>query len=131
MFTDAAAEASVRGDVAAKIAAIEALDSEILAPLIGNPGEEPCRILVLSDHIASIESRRLERGPVPYVMVDWEGGRLSPPAALSGLAGFWAKLTGRKRPAEDDAASRTFNERLCELSHPLTDKALRERLLAA
>ncbi len=135
LFTDGAAEASERGDTAAKIAAIEALDAEILAPFIENPGEGPCRILVLSDHIASTESRRRERGPVPYAMADWEGGSLAPPASpphfTDALAGLWAKLSGRNRSAGNDAASRTFSERLCETSRPLTARTLRERLLAA
>ncbi len=129
LFADDAAGASERGDAAGKVAAIEALDAEILAPLLGDPGDEgPCRILFLSDHIASTETRRGVLGPVPYAMADWEAGRLSPPAGRSGLAGLWGRIFGRNQSAATPSA---FSERLCETSRPLSGKALLDRLLAA
>jgi 2,3-bisphosphoglycerate-independent phosphoglycerate mutase len=135
LYTDDATSAAERGDTAGKIAAIEALDAELLGPLLENPGADPCRILVLSDGIVSTETRRPEPGPTPYAMADWIDGRLAPPPGPRGLvntlAGLWHNMTGQSRPAGSGEAPPAFSERLCEHAPPLVGVGLLKRLLAA
>lgn len=131
LVADGAAGPSERGDGAGKIAAIEAFDSEFLSFLSECRDTEVFRILFLTDCIASTEARRRVAGPVPFAMADCHEGRLSVPPPPSGLFGFWAKISGQWGPGGRGGEIQTFSERLCEASRPLTDRALRERLLAA
>lgn len=130
LFLDDALSASERGDAGGKVAAIEALDADIIAPLLADPGA-PCRFLVFADHIASTETRRAVPGPVPYAMADWKDGRLSPPAGRSGLMGLWEKLSKRSL---SDSPPRAFSEHLSAITttpRPMSGRALLGRLLAS
>ncbi len=62
-------EASHQGDADAKVAAIEAIDALIVAPLVeylGRCGDH--RVLVCPDHPTFISTKTHSRGHVPYVM---------------------------------------------------------------
>jgi 2,3-bisphosphoglycerate-independent phosphoglycerate mutase len=132
VFADHAAQAAERGDLREKVAAIEALDGEILAPLFADPGTSgPVRILLLADYIASTESRRPVHGPVPFAMADWADGRLSGPPRPKGLAGLWERLTSPRGRSADGPPASGFNERICDTVRPLSGPALLGRLLAA
>jgi len=71
-------EASHQGDFATKIASIEAIDREIIGPVMeaiekfGDPGTDPdapgWRVLVLPDHYTLCSTRRHDATPVPFAM---------------------------------------------------------------
>lgn len=62
-------EASHEGDAGAKIEAIEQIDRHIVRPLMDYGGERGgLRLLVVPDHITSVESKRHMRGAVPLAM---------------------------------------------------------------
>jgi 2,3-bisphosphoglycerate-independent phosphoglycerate mutase len=67
----AANEASRSGDAQRKVAAIERLDRELVAPLLawveGDGADR--RILVTSDHVTSVESPPKVAVPVPFVLL--------------------------------------------------------------
>jgi len=123
-----AGEASERGDLDGKIAAIERFDAEVVAPLTDEPGA-PCRILVAADGVAPVESLGRTRDPAPYAMADWEAGELRPPRPPGGVAGLVERLLGRG--GRGGAPARSFSELLSETRRPLEAGALRRRLLAA
>lgn len=73
-------EASHEGDVGAKVRAIERVDSAVVGPVMDAVATHPgLRLLVLPDHVTSVESRKHERGLVPFAMwgrgVKAESGR--------------------------------------------------------
>ena len=73
VHVEAPDEASHDGDLKAKIRAIEQVDSEIVGPVMAASSLYPdLRVLVLPDHITSVEQRRHARGPVPFAM--WGAG---------------------------------------------------------
>lgn len=69
VHVEAPDEASHSGDVAAKIAAIEAFDELVLGTILSEIKEEH-RILLLPDHPTPIEIMTHSAEPVPYVIYD-------------------------------------------------------------
>jgi len=71
-------EASHQGDFATKIASLEAIDAEIIGPVMdalsdyGDPGSDPdapgWRVLVLPDHYTLCSTRKHDPTPVPFAM---------------------------------------------------------------
>jgi 2,3-bisphosphoglycerate-independent phosphoglycerate mutase len=59
-----------RGDVTQKVAAIEALDAEIVGPLLDGLAAAGAdwRLMVLPDHATSCAERRHTAEPVPFVV---------------------------------------------------------------
>ncbi|MBI3129125.1 MAG: hypothetical protein HYZ11_16080 [Candidatus Tectomicrobia bacterium] len=128
VWLDEAGEASGRGDLEAKIKAIERLDAEMIGPLLRDPGAGgPCRILAAAGAAASVESLSRLAGPAPYALADWEDGKLRPPSPPGGLSGLWRKLRGEGAPAAP--GPRMFSELLCATAKLLEPRALRRRLL--
>jgi 2,3-bisphosphoglycerate-independent phosphoglycerate mutase len=64
VHVEAPDEAAHMGDVAAKIAAIERIDAEVLAPLAARP---ELAMLVLPDHFTPVQARTHTGAPVPFV----------------------------------------------------------------
>jgi len=80
VHVEAPDEASHEGDVKAKIRAIELIDREIVGPFMAAAAElGELRLLVVPDHVTSVENRLHMRGPVPFAI--WGTGV----AAQSGL----------------------------------------------
>jgi len=106
VHVEAPDEASHEGDLKAKIRAIEQVDQEILGPVMAASADYPdLRVMVLPDHVTSVEQRKHVRGLVPFAM--WGAGI----DARSGL-GF----------AERTAAQ---TEVVCEQGHELMGSFLR------
>ena len=63
-------EASRSGDAKRKVAQIERVDRELVAPLLEWQQEQPGerRLAVVSDHSTSVETRGRGDGPVPFVL---------------------------------------------------------------
>ncbi len=62
-------EASHQGDASAKIEALEQIDRKIVGPIMEYADKNAdLRLLVLPDHVTSVESRRHMRGTVPFAM---------------------------------------------------------------
>jgi 2,3-bisphosphoglycerate-independent phosphoglycerate mutase len=62
-------EAGHMGDAGEKIKAIEAIDREIVGPLLERlPGLGPFKILITSDHATPVERKTHVRAPVPFAM---------------------------------------------------------------
>jgi 2,3-bisphosphoglycerate-independent phosphoglycerate mutase len=90
-------EASHQGDWATKVASLEAIDREILAPVMthlegyGDPetgdGSEGWRVLVLPDHYTLCATRKHDATPVPFAM-----------------AGAWVRSVVERTLTEEDAA---------------------------
>jgi 2,3-bisphosphoglycerate-independent phosphoglycerate mutase len=124
LCVDDPAEALLASNFEGLTASIEAIDKEIIGPLIEDPGAgEPCRILALSDRVGSL-------GPSPWAMAEWRAGALHPPAPPGGLTGLWRNLTRGRLTAAPSPRTDVFSEKLCENWPPLSGKALRMRLLA-
>lgn len=64
-------EASRSGDAKRKVAQIERVDRELVAPLIRWQQELPAerRVMVISDHTTSVETRGRGEGAVPFVLL--------------------------------------------------------------
>lgn len=72
LHVEAPDEASHMGDLDLKIEAIERIDRKALSPLIDAlEGEEDVRIMVVTDHITSVESKTHEPGAVPFAIADF------------------------------------------------------------
>ena len=90
-------EASHQGDWATKVASLEAIDREILAPVMahlegyGDPesgdGSAGWRVLVLPDHYTLCATRKHDATPVPFAM-----------------AGAWVRSVVERTLTEEDAA---------------------------
>lgn len=90
-------EASHQGDWKTKVAALEAIDREIVGPIVkeleryGDPQQDPeaegWRLLVLPDHYTLVSTKKHDATPVPFVM-----------------AGAWVKAMVR-RPFTERAAA--------------------------
>ncbi len=63
-------ECSHHGDLAGKIAAIEAIDREILGRIQAELGQTPYRILLMPDHPTPIARMTHTATPVPFVLFD-------------------------------------------------------------
>ncbi len=64
-------EAGHLGDLDEKIKAIEAIDRDVLGPIVeGLRRLDDCRILVVPDHATPIRTRGHLEGPVPYLLFD-------------------------------------------------------------
>jgi len=62
-------EASHEGDIAAKIHAIERVDQEIVGPVMAASRDYPeLRVLILPDHVTSVDKRLHMRGLVPFAI---------------------------------------------------------------
>ena len=73
VHVEAPDEASHEGDVKAKIHAIEQVDRDIVGPVMAASAVHPdLRVLILPDHITSVEQRKHARGLVPFAM--WGAG---------------------------------------------------------
>ncbi len=69
IHVEAPDEASHNGDLQAKIAAIEAIDRDIIGTILNHFGpHDDIRILVLPDHPTPVELRTHTSHPVPFVM---------------------------------------------------------------
>jgi 2,3-bisphosphoglycerate-independent phosphoglycerate mutase len=68
VHVEAPDEASHQGDAAAKVKAIEEIDSKIVAPAAAQLAGRDHRILVCPDHPTFIATKTHSRGPVPFVM---------------------------------------------------------------
>lgn len=89
-------EMSHQGDHASKIASLEAIDKEIIGPVLaalaefGDPSRDPqspgWRLLILPDHYTLCSTRKHDATPVPFAM-----------------AGAWIR-SAVKRPFTEDAA---------------------------
>jgi len=72
LHIEAPDEASHMGDLDLKIEAIERIDRFVLDPLIDFlEQEEDGRILLVTDHITSVESKSHEMGAVPFAIADF------------------------------------------------------------
>lgn len=69
VHVEAPDEAAHQGDVAAKIAAIEAIDREIIGPLVNAlSGRDAWRMLVTPDHPTPCRTKTHSHGDVPFVV---------------------------------------------------------------
>jgi 2,3-bisphosphoglycerate-independent phosphoglycerate mutase len=68
VHVEAPDEASHQGDDAAKVAALEAIDEKIVAPLAAHLEGIDHRILVCPDHPTFLATKTHSRGAVPFVM---------------------------------------------------------------
>lgn len=72
LHVEAPDEASHLGDLDLKIEAIEKIDQLILKPLLKVlEGEGDSRILLVTDHITSVQSKTHEMGAVPFAIADF------------------------------------------------------------
>lgn len=69
LHVEAPDEASHDGDLAAKIAAIEAIDRDIVGPILAGL-ESDTRILLMPDHATPVSLRTHIIDPVPYCLTD-------------------------------------------------------------
>jgi len=74
VHVEAPDEASHDRDLKAKIRAIERIDRDIVGPLMAHAAEvdEGLRLLIVPDHVTSVEDGRHKRGAVPFAM--WGAG---------------------------------------------------------
>lgn len=69
IHVEAPDEAGHMGDRGEKIKAIEAIDREILGPILeALAGRQPCKVLIISDHATPISLRTHCPDPVPFAM---------------------------------------------------------------
>ena len=90
-------EASIQGNARAKIAALEAIDRDIVGPIAerlkkcGDPEKDPAsegwRLLVLPDHVTSVTNRKHDSAPVPFM-----------------IAGAWVRSMVQRGFSEVDAS---------------------------
>jgi 2,3-bisphosphoglycerate-independent phosphoglycerate mutase len=61
--------AALRGDYEAKVDSIERVDERLIDTLLESLGKlDDFRLLVVPDHLTSTERRRIETGPVPFLL---------------------------------------------------------------
>ncbi len=65
-------EASHDGDLKGKIRALEQIDREIVGPIMAQCAEQGLRLLVMPDHVTSVEDGRHKHDSVPFLM--WGAG---------------------------------------------------------
>jgi 2,3-bisphosphoglycerate-independent phosphoglycerate mutase len=69
VHVEAPDEASHEGDVQAKVRTLEHIDREIVGPLMAvRDGGEDLRLLVVPDHVTSVEDGKHKWAPVPFAM---------------------------------------------------------------
>jgi 2,3-bisphosphoglycerate-independent phosphoglycerate mutase len=93
VHVEASDEAGHNGDGHEKIRALEAIDREIVGPVLDalTKAGEPFRILVSPDHETPIELRSHERQPVPFAMM---GDGLIPAHTAGAFTEAAARKTG-------------------------------------
>ena len=69
VHVEAPDECSHEGDIDGKIMAVKNID-KMAETIVKGLGEEEFRIMVMSDHISSLESRTHDWGSVPYLLFD-------------------------------------------------------------
>jgi 2,3-bisphosphoglycerate-independent phosphoglycerate mutase len=82
IHVEATDEAGHEGDIEQKVVALENWDRRILAPLVdaldaeyGEAGDRSgWRILLVPDHPTPLRAKTHTDEPVPYLIVDWQGG---------------------------------------------------------
>jgi 2,3-bisphosphoglycerate-independent phosphoglycerate mutase len=67
-------EAGHKGDAATKVKGIEAIDSQVLGPMLEALQGQDHRVLILPDHPTPLETRTHANEPVPYLIWDSRGG---------------------------------------------------------
>lgn len=96
--------AALRGDFEAKVDAIERVDERLIDTLLESLGKlDDFRLLVVPDHVTSTEHRRVETGPVPFLLA----GSADRPAGR--------RLPFDERAIEDAQVTREEPWRLLEL----------------
>ncbi len=100
LHVEATDEAGHAGDLAEKVAALEAWDRRILAGLVeGLDALGPWRMLLLPDHPTPVARRTHTADPVPYLLVDSEidgsGGVYSEAATADAVAVPGHEMLGR------------------------------------
>lgn len=70
VHVEAPDECTHNGDLPGKLGAIEALDREVIAPLVEGMRGEDFRLLILSDHKTLTDTRGHAHGCVPYILYD-------------------------------------------------------------
>jgi 2,3-bisphosphoglycerate-independent phosphoglycerate mutase len=86
-------EAAHQGDVAAKVNAIERIDTEVLAPLLASPLRPA--VLVVPDHFTPVRLRTHTDQPVPYAFA--RGGAAS--AGNAAMPGFGERSAAAAGPS--------------------------------
>jgi 2,3-bisphosphoglycerate-independent phosphoglycerate mutase len=82
VHVEAPDEASHDRDPEAKVAAIERVDADVVGPVMAAPGlRGALRMMVVPDHVTSVEDGRHKRGAVPFAI--WGAG-----VAASAAGGF-------------------------------------------
>lgn len=77
VHVEAPDECTHNGDTPGKLESIEALDREVIGPILEGMAGEEFRILILSDHKTLTDTRGHAHGYVPYVLYDSRGGKAS------------------------------------------------------
>ena len=95
VHVEAPDECTHNGDLEGKLGAIEALDHEVIAPIVAGMEGEDFRMLILSDHKTLTDTRGHAHGYVPYILYDSRR-----PAPGSGLA--YTEANGLKGPMVED-----------------------------
>ncbi len=70
VHVEAPDECTHNGDLEGKLEAIEALDGQVIAPIVEGLAGEDFRILILSDHKTLTDTRGHAHGYVPYILYD-------------------------------------------------------------
>ncbi len=79
IHVEAPDEAGHAGSASEKVRAIEAIDREVVGPLITNLSGRSWRLLVVPDHMTPVSTRKHGYGPVPFLFFDSN----TPPASSS------------------------------------------------
>ena len=93
VHVEASDEAGHNGDAREKVRALEAIDREIVGPLLGalQASGGPWRILVSPDHETPLDLRTHDRRPVPFAMM---GTGLEPARRGGAMTEAEARKTG-------------------------------------
>lgn len=97
VHVEAPDEAGHNGDAREKVRALEAIDREIVGPLLAalEAGGDDWRLLVSPDHETPVDIRTHERQPVPFVMM---GKGLTPTRSAGGMTEAAARKSGLHVP---------------------------------
>ena len=98
VHVEAPDECTHNGDLEGKLGAIEALDSQVIAPIVAGMAGEDFRMLILSDHKTLTDTRGHAHGYVPYVLYD--SRRQTPGSGLS-----YTEQNGLQGPKVEDGVA--------------------------